>query len=100
MWFLFQGLILFAVGASNILYHWTPNSYLVGLAGLGLAWSLTWLVSSLMARPGHKYPRLLERLHRPGLLVVQIVIPRDHLSPSFGHYAEEGNGLSKDSNSP
>jgi hypothetical protein len=27
--FLFQGLILFAVGASNILYHWTPNSYLV-----------------------------------------------------------------------
>jgi hypothetical protein len=54
MWFLFQGLILFAVGASNILYRWTPNSYLVGLAGLGLAWSLTWLVSSLMARPGQK----------------------------------------------
>jgi hypothetical protein len=51
MWFLFQGLIVFAVCASNILYHWTPNSYLVGLAGMGLAWSLTWLISSLMARP-------------------------------------------------
>jgi hypothetical protein len=51
MWFLFQGLIVFAVSASNILYHWTPNSYLVGLAGMGLAWSLTWLISSLMARP-------------------------------------------------
>ena len=36
MWFLFQGLIVFAVSASNILYHWTPNSYLVGLAGMGL----------------------------------------------------------------
>ena len=52
MWFLFQGLIVFAVSASNILYHWTPNSYLVGLAGMGLAWSFTWLISSLMAKPG------------------------------------------------
>ena len=29
MWFLFQGLIVFAVSALDILYHWTPNSYLV-----------------------------------------------------------------------
>jgi hypothetical protein len=48
MWFLFQGLIVFAVSASNVSYHWTPNSYIVGLAGMGLAWSLTWFISSLM----------------------------------------------------
>ena len=51
MWFLFQGLIVFAVCASNILYHWTPNSTSLCLAGMGLAWSLTWFISSLMAMP-------------------------------------------------
>ena len=53
MWFLFQGLIVFAVCASNILYHWTPNSCIVGLAGMGLAYGLTRLLSALLCKhPG------------------------------------------------
>lgn len=46
MWFLFQGLIIFAVGASNIYWHWTPNGYFVGLLGIGLAYGATWLIQS------------------------------------------------------
>jgi hypothetical protein len=33
MWFWFQGLIMFAVMASNVHWHWTPNGYLAGLLG-------------------------------------------------------------------
>jgi hypothetical protein len=33
MWFLFQSTIIFAVMASNIHWHWTPNGYLAGLIG-------------------------------------------------------------------
>jgi hypothetical protein len=36
MWFLFQGLIIFAV--SNIHWHWTPNPYIPAGAGVLLAW--------------------------------------------------------------
>ena len=41
MWFLFQSLIIFAVVASNIHWHWTPNGYLAGFIGVGLAYGLT-----------------------------------------------------------
>jgi hypothetical protein len=35
MWFLLQSSIIFAVCASNIRWHWTPNGYLAGLMGVG-----------------------------------------------------------------
>jgi hypothetical protein len=45
MWFLLQSSIIFAVVASNIRWQWTPNGYLASLIGIGLAWSLTRLLS-------------------------------------------------------
>jgi len=33
MWLLLQSLIMFAVMASNIAWHWTPNGYLAGILG-------------------------------------------------------------------
>ena len=33
MWTLLQGLIMFAVVASNIHWYWTPNGYLAGILG-------------------------------------------------------------------
>jgi hypothetical protein len=45
MWFLFQGLIIFAVMASNIHWQWTPNGYLAGLIGVGLAYGATHLLT-------------------------------------------------------
>jgi hypothetical protein len=41
MWFVLQSLIIFAVIASNIHWHWTPNGYLPAILGAGLAWLLT-----------------------------------------------------------
>jgi hypothetical protein len=37
MWFLLQGSIIFAVVASNIHWHWTPNHYLPSLIGFCIA---------------------------------------------------------------
>jgi hypothetical protein len=51
MWFLFQGSIIFAVVASNIRWKWTPNPYLAGFIGVGLAYGLT----RLLGAP--RYPR-------------------------------------------
>jgi hypothetical protein len=45
MWFLFQGLIMFGVMASNIRWQWTPNGYLAGLIGAALAYGATVLLS-------------------------------------------------------
>jgi hypothetical protein len=36
-----QSAIIFAVVASNIKWHWTPNGYLPAILGAGLAWLLT-----------------------------------------------------------
>jgi hypothetical protein len=33
VWFLLQSLIVFAVMASNIAWHWTENTYLAGVLG-------------------------------------------------------------------
>jgi hypothetical protein len=44
MWFIFQSSIIFAVVASNIHWHWTPNEYLAALIGVGLAYGLTLLL--------------------------------------------------------
>lgn len=41
MWLLFQSLIMFAVVASNIHWHWTPNGYLAGILGWIAALLLT-----------------------------------------------------------
>lgn len=41
MWFLLQSSIIFAVVASNIHWQWTPNGYLAGAIGVGLAFLVT-----------------------------------------------------------
>lgn len=50
MWFLFQCVIVFAVGASNIAYRWTPNPYVAGLIGIGAAYGATLLVLTAKER--------------------------------------------------
>jgi hypothetical protein len=40
VWFLLQSSVVFAVVASNIRWQWTPNPYLAGLMGVGLAYGL------------------------------------------------------------
>jgi hypothetical protein len=62
MWFLFQSAVFFAVAASNVQWHWTPNGYLVGLIGVGLAYGLTSLLSD---RCWHQ---LSQRLPTPELM--------------------------------
>jgi hypothetical protein len=47
MWFILQSAIIFAVMASNIHFQWTPNGYLAGLIGVGMAYGLTCLLSTL-----------------------------------------------------
>ena len=47
MYFLLQSSIIFAVVTSNIHWHWTPNGYLAGLIGVGLAYGVTALLSAL-----------------------------------------------------
>ena len=42
MWLLLQSLVMFAVGCTNLVWHWTPNNYLVGI----LAWLAALLVDS------------------------------------------------------
>jgi hypothetical protein len=52
-WFILQSSIIFAVIASNIHFHWTPNGYLAGLIGVVLAYGLTLLLSARpWKRPG------------------------------------------------
>jgi hypothetical protein len=48
MWFLLQSSIIFAVCASNIHWHWTPNGYIPALLGIGLAYLATLLVQRVM----------------------------------------------------
>jgi hypothetical protein len=48
MFFLLQSSIIFAVMASNIAYQWTPNGYLAGIIGVGLAWVSTRLIYSVL----------------------------------------------------
>jgi len=48
-WYLFQGLIVFAVMASNIQWHWTPNGYLAGAIGGGMALVFTLLINDIVA---------------------------------------------------
>lgn len=47
MWFVLQSLIIFAVMASNIRWHWTPNGYLAGLIGFVAAYGATLALSYL-----------------------------------------------------
>ena len=49
MMHLLQASIVFAVCASNIHWHWTPNGYLASLIGVGLAYGATWLVTALLS---------------------------------------------------
>jgi hypothetical protein len=47
MWLLLQSLVIFAVVASNIHWHWTPNGYLAGILGWIAALLLTVAVNGL-----------------------------------------------------
>ena len=42
-------LIAFAVLASNVTWHWTPNGYVAGLIAAALAYGLTYGLGSLLA---------------------------------------------------
>lgn len=48
MYFLLQCSIMFLVMASNIHWQWTPNRYLAGAIGAGLAFLATKIVSELV----------------------------------------------------
>jgi len=48
MWFLLQSLIIFAVVASNIHWHWTPNTYLASVLGFLFALLVTVDLSRLI----------------------------------------------------
>jgi hypothetical protein len=48
VWFLLQSSIIFAVCASNIHWHWTPNGYIPSLLGIGLAYLATLMVQRIM----------------------------------------------------
>jgi hypothetical protein len=45
-----QGVIIFAVVASNIHWHWTPNPYLASAAGVLAAYLATLAVDRLIHR--------------------------------------------------
>jgi hypothetical protein len=51
MWHLFQLLIMFIVGGTNIVYEWTDNGYLVGLAGMAAAYCATVVLCVLLSLP-------------------------------------------------
>jgi hypothetical protein len=48
VWLLFQSLIIFAVVASNIRWHWTPNPYLASILDFLAALLLTVGLSKLI----------------------------------------------------
>jgi hypothetical protein len=53
--------IICAVVASNIHWHWTPNGYLASAIGVGFAWALTPLINHIqdLRRKGHGAPQRL-----------------------------------------
>jgi len=53
-WYVFQGLVMFAVIMAN--HHWqlTPNGYLAALIGYGVAYGATWLITLLFFRPARR----------------------------------------------
>jgi hypothetical protein len=51
-WYCLQGLIMFAVMASNIHWKWTPNGLIPALLGYGLAYGLTYLLTQGWRRQG------------------------------------------------
>lgn len=46
-WYVFQGLVMFAVIASNIHWQWTPNGLLAGIIGYGVAFVATWITGKV-----------------------------------------------------
>jgi len=47
MWYLLQGLVIFAVVASNIHWQWTPNGYLATMLGGIAALCVTGITNEL-----------------------------------------------------
>jgi hypothetical protein len=58
MWLLLQSLIMFGVFCTNIVWHWTPNSYLVGILG--------WIAALLMTVGFNGLGDLLRRSRNSG----------------------------------
>ena len=48
MWYILQGLIMFAVIGSNIHWQWTPNPYVAGTLGAVAAFVTTALLGDLI----------------------------------------------------
>src|SRR6202165_4730481 len=65
MWHVFQLLVVFAVGGSNIVYQWTENGYCVGLVGTVAALGATVILSWLLALPSALRRLFFPRVH-PG----------------------------------
>jgi hypothetical protein len=49
MWHLFQLLIMFIVGGTNIVYEWTDNGYVVGLVGMAVSYCATVVLYVLLS---------------------------------------------------
>ena len=49
MWHLFQLLIMFIVGGTNIVYEWTDNGYVVGFVGMAAAYCATVVLYVLLS---------------------------------------------------
>jgi hypothetical protein len=64
MYFLLQSSIIFAVLASNIAWHWTPNGYLASMLGGIAALLATVAINGLRASIARS--RLAERRPRQG----------------------------------
>lgn len=69
-WYVFQGLVMFAVIASNIHWQWTPNGLLAGIIGYGVAFVLTCLFTGTISRKNMNTKWLIfaRRGHTKGLV--------------------------------
>jgi hypothetical protein len=80
MWFLLKASVIFAVCASNIHWHWTPNGYLASLIGVGLAYGATWLLTALLGFvPWLEYRRMTQNrrvVRFPEMRWVSSALPR------------------------
>ncbi len=64
MWFLIQGLIVFAVVASNIYFQWSPNPYIPAALGAGAAYILTDVVNELAGKLASRKQRRAQSRER------------------------------------
>jgi hypothetical protein len=49
MWYFLQAIVMFAVMASNIHFHWTPNGYLAALIAATATWAVMWALDFVLS---------------------------------------------------